>query len=1031
MAEAELSSHSPETRMTREQTRLALFCEGLMEACWLLAAVAVPLAYSPLVTTGFQPVKMLVLQGLALLLAAAWVVRWAESGRFLAPAGVKSAPGTLKLGVVALGSSYLISTAFSLDRAQSLTGSFIDGNGLVSFLAYALLYLTVATQLRTAAQWRRLSTAILIPSIPMALLAISQRLGFDPLSLGKEFDVTARGGVSFAGNPIGLAGYLAMVVPFTLSRLALAARRTADSKRDYPALAVLGTVLVLQAAAIWNSQSRGPILALGLGLVGFILAWGAGRKARPLILRTAGAGAGLVVLLALMAIPEGPLKPLATAMRLERLSTAVPVLGQPDGFRHRLWNTAVSVMFPAQGFEQADGSRDPLHPWRPLSGFGAESLYEILPQYWTLKEQFGNLEKTFHNFFWDTWFQLGILGLAGTLLLFWAGIAGAWAPALKWTRIGGALAAAAGISVLTVLVWRYGWGYLGLGTQLGMGMAFLTATALTGLQKGDGQAPLSSPTLIACGAALLVHLVETGFAFPVPGTSIVFWLSLGLVTAAHRFAELPAEKAAEPCPGDGLDRWATPALSGAVAILFSYSIVQLYFDTARSWQSVLVQTMTLSPGSKEPSFVLPLVAIPALLLMAAMGAVHARSIGPERLGAFFRTLLAAALLGSGYAIAKAAQLSSFSTDFSRATDIVEAFVRRVEVSEQLNLILFVSLGALAILLALQRPIAAQWCHWRGALAALAAVLLVAWGGVKWLLPPLNSDAAVLWADTISSRLGEKPLRARMAVLERAILLDPRNARARIQFSEAASTLAGREPGEGSRENLMSRGANILKTGYDLRALSPVTRSLAGHYELWALMTSQPDQQAQRAREAARYYEQALRYDPSAANTWVASAVLHGTLLRDPQGDQARMKKAEACIRPALGKKWGDLFSRLAENAVTPELAQRYAVLAVKSYQDWLTQTTGTRPDRFSAHLDVAMLQLHLDQPREARANLEKALALDANHDRTWEAHTALAETLLIMGEPQAGLEALDRAIREAPAEVAEKLRLGRQRFAAP
>jgi hypothetical protein len=120
-------------------------------------------------------------------------------------------------------------------------GSYVRGQGLYTFLCYVAVFFMVLTHLKTRVQLRRLSYAVVITSLPIALYAVIQHFALDPLPWGG--DVQKRAAANL-GNAIFLAAYLIMAFFVTLERLAAS---TADllSKEDGDVASALRTGIYL------------------------------------------------------------------------------------------------------------------------------------------------------------------------------------------------------------------------------------------------------------------------------------------------------------------------------------------------------------------------------------------------------------------------------------------------------------------------------------------------------------------------------------------------------------------------------------------------------------------------------------------------------------------------------------------------------------------------------------------------------------------------------------------------------------------
>ena len=59
------------------RTRLSVFCDKVIEAGWLTAVVVVPLFFNIYSQRVFEPDKLSLLRSIALVMAVAWVVKFA------------------------------------------------------------------------------------------------------------------------------------------------------------------------------------------------------------------------------------------------------------------------------------------------------------------------------------------------------------------------------------------------------------------------------------------------------------------------------------------------------------------------------------------------------------------------------------------------------------------------------------------------------------------------------------------------------------------------------------------------------------------------------------------------------------------------------------------------------------------------------------------------------------------------------------------------------------------------------------------
>lgn len=204
------------------QSRLGLFCDRIIEAGWLAAAIVVPLFFNVYSSRVFEPDKLSVLRSLALVMAVAWVVRVLEQRageRSQVTGGTGDARAFLRMPLVAptliLVGVYVLTTITSVVPRISFWGSYQRLQGTYTFLSYVIIFLLMLVTLRSRRQLERLLTVVIVTSLPIALYGVVQHFQLDPLPWGG--DVTARV-ASNLGNAIFVAAYLIMVVPITMGR---------------------------------------------------------------------------------------------------------------------------------------------------------------------------------------------------------------------------------------------------------------------------------------------------------------------------------------------------------------------------------------------------------------------------------------------------------------------------------------------------------------------------------------------------------------------------------------------------------------------------------------------------------------------------------------------------------------------------------------------------------------------------------------------------------------------------------------------
>lgn len=264
------------------RTKVSIFCDKVIEAGWLAAVVVVPLVFNIHSNRVFEPDKLSVLRSIALVMAAAWLIRVIEDWRV--SHSERSADDNrpsiwqkiwktpLILPNLLLVLAYLLSTALSVTWKVSLLGSYQRLQGTYTTLSYIVIFFLILEGLRTKRQLNRLITTAILVSFPIALYGLVQHFGLDPLPWGGN--VTTRV-ASNMGNAIFVTAFLIMVVPLTLSRLLENWQQAAGQveTRDLllGALAFVLLVAALLAGMLWRVDEtrlwvRWIALLVGLSL---------------------------------------------------------------------------------------------------------------------------------------------------------------------------------------------------------------------------------------------------------------------------------------------------------------------------------------------------------------------------------------------------------------------------------------------------------------------------------------------------------------------------------------------------------------------------------------------------------------------------------------------------------------------------------------------------------------------------------------------------------------------------------------------
>ncbi len=509
----------------------------------MAALVLVPLYFDKYESGTFEGPKTLLLRALACVALAAWTTKALATGTVM---GAERAKVIASLALpLALASA--LACGLSLSTTVSVWGNRGSNDGAINLWAQLTLFAAVAANLRTQAQLRRLLDALILPTIPITLYAVFQRLGLEPLHVTMR-ETTVERVTSMFGQPVYLAGYLIMVAPITAQR-AFAARRG-------KALFVYAPLLALQLMTLALTESRGPWIALLSGAVFALLVHAARRGSR----RTVAFVWSLAAVVALAVALQAPGRSTNNSRFLRRAEDTFAVHGSGGDFRAANWRVAVRLLVNRDPAELADGRHDQL-PWlRPVVGYGPDVLHAVAAPFLDdeLVRDLGYfLVRHLHNDLWDALLETGIVGLLAALAVqlvllrrLLRRLAFAPSPrAFYGSAAAGALCGALAWSLL------HGPGFVFLGLQLGLlgGLALLISARAWRPPVADATISLE----LALLAGLTAHVVETSFSFTVVATGLVFWIGAALASVDVE----PSEESAQSGLVDvALSSWVTFAL---------------------------------------------------------------------------------------------------------------------------------------------------------------------------------------------------------------------------------------------------------------------------------------------------------------------------------------------------------------------------------------------------------------------------------------------------------------------------------------
>lgn len=252
-----------------------------------------PLVFVPVTIEVYVLPKAALLWVLVAAASCVLLVGELSSGVLRLPTG----PGLRALGAFAVAA--IGATILSPSPWVSLLGAFMRREGLVTLLAYVLLYVLV---LRLATTRRRVEEgvwALIIPVAPTGLYAVAQAFGFEFVR-----ELNPSGAAVRAYGWLGNADFLGIYAALLLPILAAALLNATGWRRAYVAIS-----LFLNTLALLFSYSRGGWLGAAIGIVALLIVLGTAtvrRKKWVLALAAAIVLLAATVSVALRAVQHEP-----------------------------------------------------------------------------------------------------------------------------------------------------------------------------------------------------------------------------------------------------------------------------------------------------------------------------------------------------------------------------------------------------------------------------------------------------------------------------------------------------------------------------------------------------------------------------------------------------------------------------------------------------------------------------------------------------------------------------------------------------
>ncbi len=575
-------------------TKFSVYCDRVMEAGWLFAALSIPLFFDIYSSRVFEPDKLTLLRSIAVVVAAAWLAKMIETGFVDFRAGRGSIlrqlheANPLTIPVLLLVAIYLISTLASVAAYVSIWGSYQRLQGTYSTFSYIVIFAAMLHALKTRAQLERLLTLIILTSLPIAAYGWIQHFRLDPLPWGG--DVSERI-ASAMGNSIFVGAYLIMALPITVGRwmntvaqvlrepvrkpasgdgsLSVSAvsslkangiKSNAQTTSDLPQLIVAGCytfILAFQALAIFWTFSRGAWIGLLAGMFVFLFLFGVRRHVLWLWGGSIGLAIAGIIFLVVINLPSSPLASFRTVPGIGRLGTIFDEEQGTNKVRFLIWEGAAQLVSPHEpiGFGPYT---DVFNVVRPLIGYGPESMYVAYNKFYPpdlahLEARNASPDRS-HNETFDSLVITGVIGFIVYLGLFgsvfyygfkWLGLAGEkrdrYIFMVCWI-VGGAIGGA--VPIVLEGTPRF----VGVALPVGLLFGLLTYVISQALyfKRGRPMPPMSEDQLLllALIGAIVAHFAEIHFGIAIASTRTYFWMYVALlVLVGYRLRQPMAAEA--------------------------------------------------------------------------------------------------------------------------------------------------------------------------------------------------------------------------------------------------------------------------------------------------------------------------------------------------------------------------------------------------------------------------------------------------------------------------------------------------------
>ncbi len=1065
--------------------KISRYCDGLMEAAWLAAIIAVPVFFNVYSSRIFEPDKIAFLRSIALIIVGAWIVKLVNEGgirwEHLKPHG-----STLKFitkfplitVVIALATLYIVSTIFSVTWRVSLLGSYQRLQGTYTTLSYLIIFASMLANIRSRAQVERLITTIVLASLPVTMYGILQRNIRDPIPWGGDTSLRIAANL---GNSIFVAAYLIMVFPLTVGRIVQSFGTILKDERYLWSEVARATVYVitasLQLIAIYMSGSRGP--ALGLMAGGFFtflllsVYWGK-RWLTFIIL----AGTFFVsIFLISFNISGGPFEKLRESPAIGRFGLLLDPESNSALVRKFIWQGAADLVLPHEPLEYPDGDIDIFNVIRPIIGYGPESMYVAYNQFYI--PELAQVEKRnaspdrSHNETWDALVITGILGILIYLTLFTL----IFYYGLKWLGLIsnetqrnlflGLCLGFGGIGALVFSRWR-GLEYIGVGLPFGMLIGILIYLVVISIQKtiqvsSKPKGATQSITLIVLIAAIVSHFVEINFGIAIAVTRTYFWVYTALLILVGYILPISGQYLAvnpdELKIGNDLHTIGKEnagsrrkrrrgkmtqeiSISNSLlsardtlipAMIISILFVILGFNFISNSQGLTSILTVLQTSFTKLPHLGQATSYGILLMLIATWMAFVIVLSSEMKDnernvttwwkRFLSVMLVSLAIGMVYWLWQAGGLAALA---QYAPKNIEEVLVQVGNYEDLLFQFYVFIFLFMLILAAFLP--EDWPENRD-IGTVAGYLSAALGLVIVIFLASYSNLRIIQADIVFklaepfARNGQWPVA--LSIYQRANELAPNEDYYYLFLGRAYLEQSKSMTAAEERDKFIEQSADDLRVAQSINPLNTDhTANLARLYSLWASYHSDPILRLDKANTSSDYFMKAVALSPNNAKLWGEWALLYMNILHDYDRAYNLLNKA-LDIDPTYHWTYalfGEYYSMQARDLDDPDQVGEAFEKAASYYETAYALPTPGEPNaKYTYAIALGGIYTNLNRYEDALAMYASAIELAPPNTDIWRIEEVMATLSANSGNMSQAVQHLVNALNTAPENQRDRL----------